>query len=179
MERAVDCDNITLSQHLLQISNTSATNLRLNLWLKWLIIEVQQLLAVEWLQTSQDTLTNSSNSNSTNDLTLKIELVLGSGSNVPFSGLDLFMCGHEVTDENQDGHDDVLSDRYDVGSGNLCDGDTTIGLVGSIEIDVVRSNTGCDGNLEVLGLGETFGSEVTWVETGKESLLASANLYIE
>lgn len=69
----------------------------------------------------------------------------------------------------------MLSDGDDVGSSNFSNGDTTVGLVGSIEIDVIRSNTGSDGDLEVLGLGKTFGSEVTRVETKKGNLLGSAS----
>jgi len=61
----------------------------------------------------------------------------------------------------------VLSDGDDVGSSDLSDGNTAIGLVGSVQVDVVRTNTGGDGNLEVLGLGKTLCGEVTRVETGK------------
>lgn len=34
----------------------------------------------------------------------------------------------------------------------------------SIQINVVRSDTSSDGNLEVLGLCQTLCGEVTWVE---------------
>jgi len=60
--------------------------------------------------------------------------------------------GDEVADEGEDGHDDVLSDGDDVGTSDLGDGDTAVGLVGGVKVDVVRTNTGSDGNLEVLGL---------------------------
>ena len=157
MERAVDGNNITLCQHLLQVLNTTASNLLLDLRLERLVIEVQQFLAVEWLQSSQDTLTNSSDSNGTDDLTLKIELVLGGSGNVPFSGLDLLVCRDEVTDEDENRHDNVLSDRDDVRAGDFGDGDTAVGLVGGVQVDVVGPDTGCDGELEFLGFGETFG----------------------
>jgi hypothetical protein len=166
VQRAVNSNNITLCQHLLQVLNTSASNLLLNLWLKWLVIEVQELLAVESLETSQDTLTDSSDGNGTDDLAFQVEFVLGGGGDVPLTGLDLLVGGNEVADEDKNGHDDVLGDGDDVGTGHFGDGDTAVGLVGSIEIDVVRSDTSCDGNLEVLGFGETFGGEVTGVETG-------------
>src|SRR5688500_6149776 len=103
-----------LSQHLLQIINTSATNLLLNLSLKRLIVKVQQLLAVERLQTTKNTLSDTSNGNSTDDFAFEIKFVLGCCSNVPFSGLDLLVSWNEVTDEDKDGHDDMFSDRDDV-----------------------------------------------------------------
>jgi hypothetical protein len=41
----------------------------------------------------------------------------------------------------------VLSDRDDVGAGDLGDGNTAVGLVGGIEVDVVRTDTSSDGKL--------------------------------
>jgi hypothetical protein len=58
----------------------------------------------------------------------------------------------------------VLGDGDDVGAGNLGDGYTTVGLVGGIQVDVVRADTSGDGELELLGLGQALGSEVTGVE---------------
>lgn len=165
MKRAVDGNNITLSQHLLQISNTTATNLLLNLRLKWLVIEVQKLLAVERLETPQDTLTDTTDSDGTHNLALQIELVLSSSGDVPFSGLDLLVCGDKVADEDEDGHNDVLCNRDDVGASDFSDGNTAIGGIGSIQVDVIGSNTSSDGELEVLSLGQSLSSEVTWVET--------------
>lgn len=49
---AVDSNHITLRQHLLQVVHTSAANLLLNLRLKRLVIEVEELLAVECLESS-------------------------------------------------------------------------------------------------------------------------------
>ena len=129
-----------------------------------MVVEVQQLLAVEWLETSQDTLSDTSNSDGTNDLALEIELVLGCSSNIPLTSLDLFVCGDEVADQDKDGHDDVLGDRDDVGAGDFCDGDAAIGGVRSVQVDVIGSNTSSDGKLELLSLCETFGGKVTWVE---------------
>lgn len=179
VERAVDGDNITLSKHLLQSVDSATSNLCLDLWAEWLVIIVQQLLAVECLQSSQDTLSNSTNGNGTDDLTLEIELVLGSSGNIPLSGLDLLVGRDEVTDKDQDGHDDVLGDGDNVGTSDFGNGDTTVGLVGGVEIDVVRSNTGSDGDLEVLGLGKTLSSEVTRVETTRAWSLVSASLCLE
>lgn len=164
MERAVDGDNITLGKHLLEVLNTPAANLGLLLSRQRLVVVVEELLAVEGLETAQDTLTDTANSDGTDNLALKVELVLGGSGNVPLTSLDLLVGGNEVADEGEDGHDDVLSDGDDVGTSHLSDGDTTVGLVSGIEINVVGTNTGGDGNLQVLGLGETLSSKVTRVE---------------
>jgi hypothetical protein len=60
----------------------------------------------------------------------------------------------------------VLGDRDDVGASDLSNGDTAIGLVSSVQIDVVRANAGCDGDLEVLCLGESLCGEVAGMEAG-------------
>jgi hypothetical protein len=72
----------------------------------------------------------------------------------------------------------VLGDGDDVGAGDLGNGDTAIGLVGGVEVDVVGADTSSDGDLEVLGLGEALSSKVTGVEAvfvvpvSKNALLA-------
>lgn len=58
----------------------------------------------------------------------------------------------------------MLGDGDDVGAGHFGDGDTAVGGVGRVQVDVVRADTGGDGDLELLGLGETLRSEVTGVE---------------
>ena len=58
----------------------------------------------------------------------------------------------------------MLSDRDNVGTSDLSDGDTAVSLVGSIEIDVVGSDTSSDRKLQVLGLSKTLCCEVTGVE---------------
>ena len=68
----------------------------------------------------------------------------------------------EVTDEREDGHDDVLGDRDDVGARDLGDGD--LALVGRVEVDVVRADTGGDAELEVLRLGDDLLGQVAGVE---------------
>lgn len=153
MEWAVNGDNIALRQHLLEVINTSAANLLLDLGFKWLVIVVEELLAVEWLQSAEDTLANSANGNCSNDLSFEIVLVLGHSGHVPVTRSDLLVCGDEVADEGEDGHDDVLSDRHDIATSHFSDSDTAVGSVGSVEIDMVRPDTSCDGQLEVLGLG--------------------------
>ena len=164
MEWAVDGDNVALRQHLLEVLHTPAANLLLLLGRQRLVVVVEQLLAVEGLQATEDTLTDTANSDGTDDLVLEIVLVLGDGSDVPVARSNLLVGRDEVADEDEDGHDDVLGDGDDVGAGDLSDGDTAVGLVGSVEVDVVGTDTGSDGDLEVLRPGETLRGQVTRVE---------------
>lgn len=164
MQRAVDGDNIALRKHLLEVLNATAANLLLRLGREGLVVEVEQLLAVEGLETAQNTLANAANSDGTNNLVLEVVLVLGNGGDVPVTSLDLLVGRDEVADEGQDGHDDVLSDRDDVGARDLSDGQTAVGLVGGIEVDVVGTDTGSHAELEVLGLGQTLLGQVARVE---------------
>ena len=50
----------------------------------------------------------------------------------------------------------MLGNRHDVGAGDLGDGDTAVGLVGGIEVDVVGADAGGDGELQLLGLGQSL-----------------------
>lgn len=67
----------------------------------------------------------------------------------------------------------MLRHRYNVGASHFSDGDTSIGLVCSIEVDVIRSNAGGDCELELLSFSEPFSGEVTWMETDSSERLAS------
>jgi hypothetical protein len=69
----------------------------------------------------------------------------------------------------------VLGDGDDVGAGDFGDGDAAVGLVGGVQVDVVRADTSGDGELELLGLGQAFGSEVTGVEAVK--MVVSCRLF--
>lgn len=164
VQGAVNSDDVALGEHLLKGVDATAANLLLDLGSQGLVVVVEELLAVEGLQAAQDTLTDTADGDGTNDLALEVELVLGDGGDVPLAVADLVVGGDEVADQEEDGHDDVLGDGDDVGAGNLGDGDTTVGLVGGIQVDVVRADTSGDGELELLGLGQTLGSEVTGVE---------------
>ena len=165
VQRAVDGDDIALCKHLLQVLDTAAANLLLDFGAQGLVVEVQKLLAVEGLETTEDTLTNTTNSDGTDNLVLEVVLVLGDLSNVPVTTDDLLVSGDEVADEGEDGHNNVLSNRDDVGSRDLGDGDTAVGLVRSIEIDVIGSDTSSDGNLQLLGLSKTLCGEVAGMES--------------
>lgn len=165
MERTVDGNNIALRYQLLERSDSAAANLLLDLIRERLVVEVEQLLAVKRLETTEHTLTDTADGYSTDHLTLKIVLILGDSCDVPFTTGDLLVGGDEVADEEEDGHDDVLGDRDDVGASDLGDCNTTVGLVCGIKVDVVRSDTRGYGDLKVLSLGETFCSKVARVES--------------
>ena len=61
----------------------------------------------------------------------------------------------------------MLGDRHHIGARDLGDGDATVGLVGRVQVDMIRADTGGDGELEVLGLGETLSGQVAGVEAMK------------
>lgn len=168
VERAVDGDNVTLCEHLLEVLDTTAADLLLLLGAEGLVVEVEKLLAVKRLQAAEDTLTNTANGNGTDNLALKIELVLGGLGDVPVATGDLLACGTEVADECEDGHNNVLGDGDDVGASDFGDGDAAVGLVGLVEVDVVGTDTGGDGDLEVLALLQAVGGKVTGVEARVE-----------
>lgn len=71
----------------------------------------------------------------------------------------------------------MLSDRDHVGTGNLGDGD--LALVGRVEVDVVRPDTGGNTKLELLGLGDEVGGEVAGVEGGGDEDLCVGELLLE
>lgn len=166
VQRAVDGDDVALGEHLLEGVDAAAANLGLDLGLEALVVKVQQLLAAKGLEAAQDTLTNTADGDSTNDLALEVVLLLGDGGDVPLAAGDLLVGGDEVAEEDEDGHDDVLGDGDDVGAGDLGDGDAAVGLVGGDQVDVVGADTSGDGDLEVLGLGQTLSGQVTGVEAG-------------
>ena len=164
VERAVDGDNVTGGDELLEGVYTTAANLLLLLGGKGLVVEVEKLLAVEGLETAENTLTDTADSDGTDGLALEIVLLLGDSGDIPVTTGDLLVSGDEVADEDENGHDDVLSDRDDVAASDFSDGNTAVGGVGGIEVNVVGTDTSSDGELKVLGLGQTLSSEVTRVE---------------
>lgn len=176
MQGTVDGDNVTLGKHLLEVLDTATANLLLDLGGQRLVVVVEELLAIEGLQAAEDTLTDTANGNGTDGLALEVELVLGDGSNIPLAVTDLLVSRDEVADQGEDGHNNVLSNGDDVAASDLSNSDTAVGLVGSVEVDVVRANTSGDGDLEVLSLGQTLSGQVT----GMEAVQVSPNpLYFQ
>lgn len=164
VQGAVNGDNIALGEHLLERVDAATANLLFHLGLQWLVVVVEQLLAAKRLETSQHTLTNATDCHGTHDLALEIVLILGCTGDIPLTRLNLLMGGDKVADEHEHGHDGVFSDRRDIATGDLGDGDASIGLVGGIEVHVIGSNTGGDGNLEILGTCQTLCGQVAGME---------------
>jgi hypothetical protein len=179
VQGAVDGDHITLGEHLLEVVDATATNLLLGLGGEGLVVVVEELLAVEGLETAEDTLTDTADSDGTDDLALEIVLVLGDGGDIPVTVLDLLVGRDEVADQEEDGHDDVLRNRDDVGAGDLGNSDTAVGGVGGVQVNVVGTDTGSDSELELLGLGQTLSSQVTGVEGGGDDDFSVDELLVE
>jgi len=89
VERAVDGDNVTLRDQVLEGLDTASANGLFGLSTQWLVVVVEELLAVEGLQAAEHTLTDAANTDGTNNLVFKIELVLSDSSNVPVAVADL------------------------------------------------------------------------------------------
>lgn len=179
MQRAVDGNHVALREHLLEGIHAAAANLGLLLGAQRLVVVVQQLLAVKRLEPAQHALADAADRHGAHHLALEVELVLGGLGHVPPPGLDHLVRGDEVADEHEDRHDDVLGDRDDVGARHFGDGDAAVGLVGRVEVDVVRADPGRDGELELLGAREALRVEVARVEGGGDDDFGVDELAVE
>lgn len=90
----------------------------------------------------KDSVANSPSTNSTDNLALQIVRVACNLCDVPISTADLIVCGHKVSDQEQDRHHDVLGDRDDIRAGYFCDSDLV--FVGGVEIDVAKVSQALD-----------------------------------
>lgn len=58
----------------------------------------------------------------------------------------------------------MLCHRYNIGASYFSDGDTAICFICGIEVNVIRSNAGGNGDFEFLGLSKSFRGEVSWMK---------------
>lgn len=137
MQGTVDSNNVTLFYHILELFDTVTANFFRLLFTQRLVVEVEELLAVKRFKSAQDALTDTTNTNGTNDLVLEIILLLGDGSNIPVTSLHLLVGGNKVSNQYQDGHNNVLSNRDDITASDFGDRNTAISLVGKVKVDVV------------------------------------------
>lgn len=72
------------------------------------IVIVQKLLAAERLEALQDPVPNPTCPNGTDDFAFEIEGIPSDVGDVPVAALDHLVSGHEVPDEQEDRHHDVL-----------------------------------------------------------------------
>ena len=201
VERAVDGDNVATGKHVLEDGDTLTSDGSGELGGEGVVVEVEELLAVEGLQALEDTVSDSTNSDSSDNLTLEVvserkrgerkgqrrsssrqsrdgySRVASDLGDVPATGSDLLVGGDKVADEDEDGHEDVLGDGDDVGSSDLVD--TDLVLVGSDEVNVVGTDSSSDAGLELGGLGEEGGGEVTRVEGGGDEDVGVDDLALE
>lgn len=61
----------------------------------------------------------------------------------------------------------MLGDGDDVGTRDLGNSNATVGSVGSVQVNMVGADASGDGELQVLRLSETLGSQVARVEAMK------------
>lgn len=66
----------------------------------------------------------------------------------------------------------MLRHRHDIGASHFSNGDTAVGLVCGIEVNVIGSNAGRDCEFELLSFSEPFGGEVTGMEADSKTELA-------
>ena len=59
----------------------------------------------------------------------------------------------------------MFSDGDDVRACDFCDGDSAIGFIAGVKIDVVGTDARCDGEFEVLGFGKAVCCKVAGMET--------------
>ncbi len=178
MQGAVDGDDIALGEQLLESVDAAAADLLLDLRSQGLVVVVEKLLAVEGLQTAQDALADATHGHGADHLVLKVVLVLGHGRDVPVARRDLLVRRHEVAYQGQDRHHHVLRHRHHVRPCHLGHRDAAVGLVRRVEVNVVRTDAGGDGELQLLGLGQALGREVTGVEAIPIALVLDNQLHV-
>lgn len=104
MKRAVDGDDITLRDHVLKFLHSSSLDSLGRLSREASVIEPQKLLAIEGLQSLQDSVPDSTTAYGTDNLTLEVKGITSNFGNVPVVGLDLLVSWNKVANQKQDGH---------------------------------------------------------------------------
>ena len=108
MEGTVDCDDISLGEHILERFDSATANFLFGLSVERLVIKVEEFLAVEGYQTSQDTFTDTADTDGGNDLAFDIKGVLCDLCDVPSACGNLFVGGDKVADESEHCENDYL-----------------------------------------------------------------------
>lgn len=135
-------------------------------------------LDIERLHETQHTQTNAASSDNTNIHTLNVVRLGDAVGNVPAALLAGPLVGGDVVaHETENHHNGVLGNTVGVGVSDLSNSDT--GLVGSIEIDVVRTNTSSQSQLEVLGPRDAISVKVGGPEGLRDNNISSGQLALE
>ena len=109
MERTIDRDDISLSEHLFENFNTATTDFLSGLRGERLVVKVKQFLAIERDKTSQYSLADASYTDGRDNLAFNIKRVLGDFGDIPITACDLLVSWDEITNESEDGENDYTS----------------------------------------------------------------------
>ena len=151
VQRAVDSDDVTLRDELLEVRHAArADGLARGVGQRRVVV-VEELLAVEGLEALEDAIANATSADGADDLALEVKRVTRDVGDLPVATLDHLVRGHEVAHEQEDAHHDVLRDGDDVRAGHLEHLDARVD--GRVQIDVVGADARRDADLEVLRLG--------------------------
>lgn len=128
MERSVDGDDVALSEEFLEVFDTTSVDLLLSFGREILVIVVcrkrsktgqplptmsesgrhtEELLAVEGNESLENTVTDSTTTQSSNDFSFQIVSVLGDTSYVPFLVDDLSVTDVVVANEEENRHNNL------------------------------------------------------------------------
>jgi hypothetical protein len=91
MERSIDGQNVELAQKLLQVLHTAGLDGLGGVLGQWLVVVVQQLLAVERHQALEDAVANAAGAEGTDDLAFQVEGVAGDLGHVPSAANNLLV----------------------------------------------------------------------------------------
>ena len=177
VQGAVHGNNVALRNEALEVFDPASVDSLGGVFGERGVVVVKEFLAVEGHETLQDTVTNTASTDGSDDLALQIECVAGDVRHLPVTTLDHLVSRDKVADEEEDAHDDVLSNGDDIGTGNLQDLNAVVD--GSVEVDVVGTDTGGDTELQVLGLLHEVAGQVARVERSGDENLSIDDVLLE
>lgn len=174
---AVDGNHITLAQKVLEVVDSAHAHLLGSFSRQLGVVIIEKLLGGKGNHSLQDSVSNTSGANGTDDLVLQVKGVSRNLRDLPVAADSLGVTDIVVAHQNQNRHYDVLGDGDYIGARNLGDGDLV--LVGGVEVDVVRSDTGSDTELEVLGAVQELLGSVSRVEGRGDQNLGVLDVLLE
>ena len=131
MRVTYNCDNVTLRKHILQLLDATCVKALFGIYesactpgamltlRNVVVVEPQQLLAVEALQPFEHPVSDAPSPYGTDNLSLEVVGVASDLRDVPVVGNNLFVSRSIVADEVEYSHDDVFGYGDDIASGDL------------------------------------------------------------
>jgi hypothetical protein len=177
VEGAVDSDDIALRDELLEVNDAASVDGLGGSFRERSIVVVEEFFAVKWSQTLKDTVTDTASTDGTDNLALQVKGVASDVRDLPVTTFDHLVGRNKVPDEEEDGHDNVLSNGHDIGAGDFQNLDFV--LDSGVEVNVVRADTSCDTELQVLGLLDQVSCEVPRVEGRSDQDLSINDVLLE